>query len=61
MMGPVFVPQAHCIAPTSDVKHNVENTPGVSKCDIELVFEPAWDQSLLSDEARIELGMDPEM
>ena len=45
----------------ADVKHNVENTPGVSKCDIELVFEPAWDQSLLSDEARIELGMDPEM
>ena len=45
----------------AEVKHNVENTPGVSKCDIELVFEPAWDQSLLSDEARIELGLDPEM
>ena len=45
----------------AEVKHNVENTPGASKCDIELVFEPAWDQSLLSDEARIELGLDPEM
>ncbi len=44
----------------SEVKHSVENTPGITKCDIELVFEPAWDQSLLSDEARIALGMDIE-
>lgn len=44
----------------AEVKHNVENTPGVTGCDIELVFEPVWDQSLLSDEARIALGMDPE-
>ena len=40
----------------AEVQHNVELTPG-----IELVFEPAWDQSLLSDEARIALGMDPEL
>lgn len=45
----------------SDVKRQVELTPGVSKCEIELVFEPAWDQSLLSDEARLALGMDPEL
>lgn len=45
----------------AEVKRSVENTPGIAKCVIDLVFEPAWDQSLLSDEARIALGMDPEM
>ena len=45
----------------ADVKQNVELTPGVRSCEIDLVFEPAWDQSLLSDEARIALGMDPEL
>ena len=44
----------------AEVNHNVELTPGVNSCTIDLVFEPAWDQSLLSDEARIALGMDPE-
>ncbi|MCQ2182782.1 MAG: iron-sulfur cluster assembly protein [Bacteroidales bacterium] len=44
-----------------DVKTSVEDTPGVESCNIELVFEPAWDQSMLSDEARVALGFDPEM
>jgi len=44
-----------------EVKTSVEDTPGVKSCNIELVFEPAWDQSMLSDEARITLGFDPEM
>ena len=42
----------------ADVKRSVELTPGVKSCEIELVFEPVWDTSLLSDEARITLGMD---
>lgn len=45
----------------SEVKRSVELTPGISSCNIELVFEPAWDQSMLSEEARIALGFDPEM
>lgn len=45
----------------TEVKHAVEITPGINSCTIELVFEPAWDQSLLSDEARLELGLDVEM
>ena len=45
----------------AEVKHAVELTPGINSCTINLVFEPAWDQSLLSDEARLELGMDVEM
>lgn len=44
----------------AEVNHNVELTPGVKSCTIDLVFEPTWDQSLLSDEARVALGMDPE-
>lgn len=45
---------------TADVVRSVELTPGVAKCNLELVFEPAWDQSMLSDEARVALGWDPE-
>ena len=44
-----------------ELKMSVEDVPGVSRCDIELVFEPVWDQSMLSDEARVALGFDPVM
>ena len=44
-----------------EVRYNVENTPGVKSCHIELTFDPVWDQSMLSDEARVALGMDPEL
>lgn len=44
----------------AEAKKAVEDTPGIVGCDIEIVFEPVWDQSLLSDEARIALGMDPD-
>lgn len=45
----------------AEVKRSVEDVPGINSCEIELVFEPQWDQSMLSDEARITLGFDPEM
>jgi metal-sulfur cluster biosynthetic enzyme len=38
----------------------VESVPGVTKCTIELTFEPAGDRSMLSEEARVELGLDYE-
>ncbi|MBR5073816.1 MAG: DUF59 domain-containing protein [Bacteroidales bacterium] len=44
----------------AEVKQGVENVPGVTKCTIDLTFEPQWDRSMLSEEARIELGMDYE-
>lgn len=44
----------------SDVKRSVELTPGITECNIELTFDPVWDQSMLSDEARVALGFDPE-
>ena len=42
----------------NDVKVSVEDVPGVTACNIELVFEPAWDKSMLSEEAKVELGID---
>ena len=44
-----------------EVKTNVESTPGVKSCQIELTFEPVWDQGMLCDEARVALGWDPEL
>ena len=43
-----------------EVQQGVEAVPGVTKCTIELTFEPAWDRSMLSEEARVELGLDYE-
>lgn len=43
-----------------EVKEGVESVPGVTKCDIELTFEPQWDRSMLSEDARVELGLDYE-
>ena len=31
--------------------------PGVKTVDVEIVWDPPWDMSRLSDEARLELGM----
>jgi FeS assembly SUF system protein len=42
----------------ADVKASVEDVPDVKSCEIELVFEPVWDQSMLSEEAKVALGMD---
>lgn len=43
-----------------EVQQGVEGVPGVTKCTIELTFEPEWDRSMLSEEARVELGLDYE-
>ena len=41
-----------------EVQQGVESVPGVTKCTIELTFDPVWDRSMLSEEARVELGLD---
>ena len=41
-----------------DVRQKVDTIEGVKSANVNLVFEPAWDQSMLSEEARIELGLD---
>ena len=42
----------------ADVRQKVDNLDGVKSATVNLVFEPAWDQSMLSEEARLELGLD---
>lgn len=47
-MGPVLA---------GDVKHKVESIPGVHNADVEVVFDPVWDRSMMSDAAKLQLGM----
>lgn len=41
-----------------DVRQKVDSLDGVKSATVNLVFEPAWDQSMLSEEARLELGFE---
>ena len=41
-----------------DVRTKVESVEGIQSANINLVFEPVWDQSMMSEEARVELGFD---
>ena len=43
-----------------DVRTKVEGVKGVETANINLVFDPIWDQSMMSEEARVELGFDYE-
>jgi FeS assembly SUF system protein len=39
-----------------EVKYKVGGTRGVKECDLKLTFNPPWDRSMLSEEAKLELG-----
>ena len=41
-----------------DVRQKVESVEGVTAANVQLVFEPMWDMSMMSEEARVELGYD---
>ena len=41
-----------------DVRTKVDSVEGVTSVNVNLVFEPAWDQSMMTEEARVELGFD---
>ena len=47
-VGPVLV---------DDVKRACLSVPGVKQADVELVFDPPWDPSRMSEAARLQLGM----
>lgn len=47
-MGPFLV---------DDVRTKVAQVPNVSDVDIELVFDPPWNQEMMSEVARLETGM----
>jgi FeS assembly SUF system protein len=40
-----------------DIRSKVESLPGVSSADIRLVFEPEWNKDMMSEEAKLELGL----
>lgn len=49
----------HCPAAdfiVEDVRTKLESVEGVKAANINLVFEPVWDQSMMSEEAKVELG-----
>lgn len=41
----------------ADVERSVKQVPGVDGINVELVFDPPWNNDMLSDEAKLELGM----
>ncbi len=47
-MGPFIV---------DDVRAKILDVENVDDVQVELVFDPAWDRSMMSDEARLQLGM----
>ncbi len=40
-----------------EVRQRVKEIEGVKDVDLELTFEPPWDMEMLSDEAKLELGI----
>ena len=49
-------PVAETLPP--EVQQRVQAIMGVKKAEVELTFDPVWDISMLSDEAKAELGLD---
>ena len=47
-MGPILM---------EDVREKIEIIPTVERADVELVFDPPWNQSMMSEEARLEAGL----
>lgn len=40
-----------------EVKEKVKSMDEVTDCEVELTFDPPWSQELMSEEAKLELGM----
>jgi|TARA_R100001163_G_C4962016_1_gene125437 FeS assembly SUF system protein len=40
-----------------EIRYKVEKLENVLKCDVEVTFDPPWDKSFMSEEAKLELGM----
>lgn len=47
-MGPILV---------EDVRSRLLDVDNVTDVNVELVFDPPWDRSMMSDEAKLQLGM----
>ncbi len=40
-----------------DIRMKVESVEGVKSVDINIVFEPEWNQDMMTEEAKLELGL----
>lgn len=40
-----------------DIRQKVLSVKGVTSVNVNLVFEPEWDMSMMTEEAKLELGM----
>lgn len=47
-MGPIIA---------QDAKQKIVRFPEVCSAEVEFVFDPAWDRSMMSDQAKLELGL----
>jgi FeS assembly SUF system protein len=39
-----------------EVEEKVKSVEGVNSCIVNIVFDPAWDKDMMSEEAKLELG-----
>ena len=39
-----------------DIRMNLESIEGIKSVDVNLVFEPEWNQDMMTEEAKLELG-----
>ncbi|BAG83485.1 MAG: iron-sulfur cluster assembly protein [Candidatus Azobacteroides pseudotrichonymphae] len=39
-----------------DIKIKIESIPEVTSVEVKIVFEPKWNQEMMSEEARLEMG-----
>ena len=40
-----------------DVERKILTVPGIKEADVQVVFDPPWNQTMMSDAARLQLGM----
>jgi metal-sulfur cluster biosynthetic enzyme len=40
-----------------DAKTRIQNLPGVEEADVQVVFDPPWSQEMMSEAAKLELGI----
>lgn len=48
-------PVAETLPP--DVENKIKELPEVNSAKVEITFDPPWDKDMMSEEARLELGM----
>jgi FeS assembly SUF system protein len=40
-----------------EVEDKVKTLPNIADCEVEITFDPTWTQDMMSEEAKLELGM----